>query len=398
MAGKKKKTLKTRKIFLGGAVVFCVVIFIFALGNNEISVPHHNAVDIKISQYSDTHITLNAVMTNPEFKNIAFETPPSPDKSFFSGQIAAVFKTIKSLTKNKPSGAVREYGSWVWTPVMSMTPQYMDSIISGAKTNGVNTIYVSVDSYLDIFTMQKGQEREKQKEAFGDKLEDFIIRAKNLGIAVDAEAGWRNWAEGDNIYKAFAVVNYVKNFNASRQNKFRGFQYDVEPYLLDSYKKDQTPVLKNFVGLIDKTQYYLATSTLQFSIVVPDFYDEKDKMTQKFTYDGEKDYAFKHLLNVLDKRPNGSIIIMSYRNLAIGDDSTVEISSNEMRTAKSGAYKTKIIIAQETGDVPPPYITFHSTSKKYLFSQIEKINTTFDSYPNFGGIAIHYANAFLALK
>ena len=281
---------------------------------------------------------------------------------------------------------------------MSMTPQYMDSIISGAKTNGVNTIYVSVDSYLDIFTMQKGQEREKQKEAFGDKLEDFIIRAKNLGIAVDAEAGWRNWAEGDNIYKAFAVVNYVKNFNASRQNKFRGFQYDVEPYLLDSYKKDQTPVLKNFVGLIDKTQYYLATSTLQFSIVVPDFYDEKDKMTQKFTYDGEKDYAFKHLLNVLDKRPNGSIIIMSYRNLAIGDDSTVEISSNEMRTAKSGAYKTKIIIAQETGDVPPPYITFHSTSKKYLFSQIEKINTTFDSYPNFGGIAIHYANAFLALK
>ncbi|OHB08431.1 MAG: hypothetical protein A3I19_00100 [Candidatus Zambryskibacteria bacterium RIFCSPLOWO2_02_FULL_38_13] len=121
-------------------------------------------------------------------------------------------------------------------------------------------------------------------------------------------------------------------------------------------------------------------------------------MTQKFTYDGEKDYAFKHLLNVLDKRPNGSIIIMSYRNLAIGDDSTVEISSNEMRTAKSGAYKTKIIIAQETGDVPPPYITFHSTSKKYLFSQIEKINTTFDSYPNFGGVAIHYANAFLALR
>jgi len=397
MARKKKKTLKTRNIFLLGAIVFCIFIFIFIFENNEVSVPHHNIVDTKISQYSDTHITQNAVVTNSEFKNIAFETPPRLNKSFFSGQIAAVVNAIKSLTK-KPKGVAEEYGSWVWTPVMSMTPQYMDWVISGAKTNGVNTIYISVDSYLDIFVMPKGQEREKQKEAFGDKLEDFIIRAKSLGIAVDAEAGWRNWAEGDNIYKAFAVVNYVKNFNSTRQNKFRGFQYDVEPYLLDSYKKDQAYVLKNFIGLIDKTQYYLATSTLRFSVVVPDFYDGKDKITPMFSYDGQKDYAFKHLLNVLDKRPNSSIIIMSYRNLAIGDDSTVEISSNEMRTAKSGAYKTKIIIAQETGDVPPPYITFHNTSKKYLFSQIEKINTTFNSYSNFGGIAIHYANAFLALR
>jgi hypothetical protein len=398
MASKNRKGLNTRNIFLGSAIfVFFIVVFIFASGNNEVSIPHHNIVDTKISQYSDGHITLNAVATNPNFKDIAFETPPVGSKSFLGNQIATVVNAIKSLTKIQPS-TPKESGTWIWTPVMSMTPQYMDSIISGAKANGINTIYVSVDSYLDIFTMQKGAEREKQKKAFGDKLENFITLAGELGIAVDAEAGWRNWAEGDNVYKAFAVVSYVKNFNDTHQNKFRGFQYDVEPYLLDSYGKDSSSVLKNFVALVDNTQYYLATSTLQFAVAVPAFYDEKDKMTPKFSYAGQKDYVFTHLLNVLDKRPNSSIIIMSYRNLAIGDDSTVEISSNEMQTAKKGNYNTKIIIAQETGDIAPPYITFYNTSKKYLFSQIGKINNALGPYPNFGGIAIHYENAFLALK
>jgi hypothetical protein len=172
----------------------------------------------------------------------------------------------------------------------------------------------------------------------------------------------------------------------------------VEPYLMDSYQKNQALVLGNFVSLVDKTQYFLSSSTLRFSVVVPDFYDSKDALTPEFSYNGNKDYTFGHLLSILDKRPGSSIVIMSYRNFADSDDGTIGISKNEMQTANSGAYNTKIIIAQETGDVPPPYITFHGTSKEYFKEQIGKINSAFNSYPNFGGIAVHYVNAFLALK
>lgn len=394
----KKRGSNTNKFILGGLLSVCIFgVLVFFLGNREKPVPHHNLIDEKISQYSDKHITLNAIVADLEFKNIVFDSVAPARQPLFLSQIAAVVKSIKSLVTT-PKESVKEYGSWIWTPIMNMTPEYMEEVLSGAKADGVNTIYVSVDTYLDIFVMPKGKEREEQKKAFGDKLEDFIIRANRKGIAVDAEGGWRNWAEGDNIYKAFAIVSYVKNFNTEHKNKFRGFQYDVEPYLLDSYQKDKASVLGNFVKLVDQTENFMGTSTLRFSVVVPDFYDEKDGFTPKFSYNGENGYTFKHLLNILDRRPDSSVIIMSYRNLAVGDDSTVEVSSNEMQTARSGRYDIKIIIAQETGDVPPPYITFHNTSKKYLFSQIEKIDRAFEPYSNFGGIAIHYANAFLALK
>lgn len=382
-----------KKILAASIVVICGI----ALLNLDFTnpVPHRNLVDTKISLYSDRNITPNAVATNPEFKNIAFEASATKP-SFFSNQIAAVIKSIKSLVTPTEKEEVKERGSWIWTPILDMTPRYMDSILSEAKTNGVNTMYVSIDSYLDIFVMAKGEQREKQKKAFGDNLEEFIIRANRNGIAVDAEAGWRNWAEEGHEYKAFAIVNYVKNFNAERQNKFRGFQYDVEPYLLDAYADDPAEVLKNFVELTDKTKNFLGDSDLKFSVVIPDFYDKKDGLTPKFSYNSKKASVFEHLLEILDEREKSSIIIMSYRSFADGYDGSIEVSQNEMQTGKS--HNTKIIIAQEVGDVPPPYITFHKTSKEYLNRQVGRINDTFKPYPNFGGIAIHYVNAYLALK
>ena len=91
----------------------------------------------------------------------------------------------------------------------------------------------------------------------------------------------------------------MKNFNDSEEEKFRGFQYDVEPYLLEEYKEDPAPVLKRFATLVDKTEKFIGESDLRFSVVVPDFFDEKDKMTPKFSYAGRRASIFKHLLNIL---------------------------------------------------------------------------------------------------
>jgi hypothetical protein len=395
----RRRFLNFKKIGgVGALLVFVIVVSVFVFENNTQPIPHSNTIDTKISQYSDKHITANAIAANPNFKNIVFETNPTKPPSF-SSQIAAVIKSIKSLIAPPAEKEnAKEYGSWVWTPVMTMSPEYMESILSGAKADGVNAIYISIDTYLDIFVMPKGPEREKQKKEFSDKLEDFIIRAGRKGIAVDAEAGWRNWAEDENVYKAFAVVNYVKNFNTTHPNQFRGFQYDIEPYLLDSYDNNKAGILKNFVKLVDQTENFINADTLRFNVVVPDFYDKKDNFTPEFSYNGKNDYVFGHLLNILDRKPGNSIIIMSYRGFADGYDGSIEISRNEMQTASGGDHSTKIIIAQETGDVAPPYITFHNTSKKYFARQLDSIDTAFKPYQNFGGIAVHYVNAFLALK
>jgi|GEM_PF-1247061 len=394
-----KKRNKNRKKFfaISLTLVLSIAVLSFVFKNDPI--PHQNIVDTKISLYSDKNITPKAIETNPEFKNIVFDTAPTKNTFPFVSQIAAVVRSIRAtITPIKEDVIPKELGSWIWTPIMQMTPDYTESILSEAKANRVNVMYLSIDSYLDIFTMKKGTERERQKRLFSRKVEDFIVRANYKGIEVDAEAGWRNWAEDDNIYKAYAIINYVKSFNATHSNKFRGFQYDVEPYLLERYQKNKVSVLSNFVELVDKTEYFLKDSDLTFSVVIPDFYDEKDEFTPNFSYNGEKESTFKHLLNILDKKEGSSIIIMSYRNFAEGQDGSIEVSRNEIQTADKGNHKTKIIIAQETGDFLPSYITFHNTSKRYLYSELEKINDTFSSHSSFGGIAIHYVNTFLALR
>lgn len=390
---KKNPTIIKSAVFVLVILLVGLSLKIFTQNKN---VPHKNQIDLQISLNSKRPFNQNAILTDLKFKHLSFAEETQDSSLFpFAKQFASVIRAVKSLSKET---AEKEYGTWIWTPILQMTPEYMQEIISGAKSNGINAIYLSIDSYLDIFTMQKGEERNIKREEFVKKLKQFIGFANKSGIAVDAEAGWQNWAEENNEYKAFAVVNFVKSFNEQNNLKFRGFQYDVEPYLLSRYQKEPESVLKNFVKLVDDTEKYLSDSGLDFTVVIPDFFDGGDKMTPKFSYKKRNAFVFDHLLNILDRGANNSLIIMSYRNFAEGLDGAIEVSANEMRTAKTGIHNTRVIIAQETGEVLPPYITFHNTSRRYFSEQISKINKAFQDNENFGGIAIHYVNAFLSMR
>jgi len=352
------------------------------------------------AQYSDQNITENAKLQDSQFKRMAFANSPK-QMPFYPDNVATIFRAFDLIFAEEDQNNFEEHGTWVWTPILQMTPEYMSQIISGAKREEVNVIYLSIDSYLDIFVMPSSEEKSKLEQEFVDKLQTFIWLASQENILVDAEAGWRNWAESGHTYKPFAIVEFVKKFNLEQPLKFRGFQYDVEPYLLEEYKSSeegQKLVLANFVKLINDTIYNLENSDLKFSVVVPDFYDKNDELTPSFEYKGKKDFAFKHLLRILETRKGSAIIIMSYRNFAEGRDGSIDISKNEMRTARAGRYNTSIILAQETGYVPEPYVTFHNTSKNYFIGEVGKLKSAFSSHRNFAGLAIHYANAYLELE
>jgi hypothetical protein len=339
------------------------------------------------TQYSDSHITENAIISDPKFKNITFF-----DKEDF------LANAISVLQKNKYNQLTegQENGTWLWTPPLRITPKYRDSIISDAKKNGIKNIYLSIDSYLDIFVMSAGPEKEAKKKDFTKVLEDFVKVAHENNMTVDAEAGWRNWAEEGNEYKAFAVLNYAMQFNKTHTEKLRGFQYDVEPYLLDDYQNKSETILYNYINLVDKTVGFMNKSDLELSVVIPEFYDGTSIDAPKFSYRGKTAYAVDHLLSVLDRRAGSKIILMSYRNFSLGEDGSIDISQDEINLANN--YKTKIIVAQETGDVNPPYITFFGTSHKYYDKQLALIQKAFEKDESFGGLATHYVNVFLELK
>lgn len=395
---KKKKSLNKRFALYSSLSLLSVIFVASSISyfNRDIykPVPHRNSVDTKVSVSGMRELSESVKRTNPELKS--FTWAPKKEDTLLESQLAAVARAIKSLAPQ--SNQPLEKGTWVWTPNKYLTKGYVDQLISGAKSNGINVIYLAVDSYIDIFEMPKGEAREAAKKIFNDNTEYFIKKANESGIQVDAMAGWQNWSEPGNEYKGLIVMNYAKSFNAKSEYKFRGFQYDVEPYLLPKYQENPTEVLKNFVSFIDNSEKFLKDSDLRFSIVVPDYYDEGDGMTQKFKYGGVNTFAFKHLLNILDRREDSSVILMSYRNFAEGPDGSIEVSRNEINTGLRGRHNTKIIVAQETGDFPPPYITFHNTSKKYFDEEVSKIQSSLGKHKNFGGISIHYINSFLALK
>ncbi len=361
---------------------------------------HKNVVDLGVSNHALNNITQNAKVSDSRFRNIAFS--PVPIEKSGRSQLAATIEALENfILRRKAKSQETEYGTWLWTPIMQITPSYMADIIAKAKKEGVNVIYLSLDSYLDIYVMEEGKEKEKALEQFSKKLEDFIWLASGEGIEVDAEGGWSNWTEEGHKYKGYALVSFVKDFNKSRAHQFRGFQYDVEPYLLEEYQasvEGKKRVLSDFIALVDETEHFLSDSNLQFSVVVPDFYDRKDKATPKFSYGGRTDSVFGHLVQVLNKREGSKIIIMSYRNFAHGRDGSIEVTDNEMRTLRNKGGKTDIVIALETGDVEPSYITFFSTSKSYFENEKSKVVKKYKNHPNFGGLSIHFANSFFSLR
>ncbi len=300
---------------------------------------------------------------------------------------------------NPPSGFTeKEYGVWVWDSPLKMTATKEQSVINFSANNKINVIYVTVDDYLDIYNLPEGADKESKKKAYSDAVENFIKLANAKNIKVDALAGWRDWAEPGVTWKAFAIIDYVKEFNATRDTKLRAIQYDVEPYLLPTYETNKAKVLTNFVKLIDDSAKRLAGANIDFSIVIPHFYDSEQRWTPSFSYGGYNTHAFNHLLRIMDTRPNSSIILMSYRNFSEGEDSTVAISQAEVAQASATNSTTKVIVGQETGNVEPDYVTFYNTSRSYYEEQILIIRNTFNAYKNFGGVAVHYIDPFMQLK
>lgn len=351
-----------------------------------VSYSEKNHESVMPKMYSDTRITKNAVESNLKYRNIAV----------FEKEIllANLVSSIKKSSDKIDYGP--ENGTWLWTPVLQITPEYRKTILAGAVKNNIKNIYLSIDPYLDIYIMPDGKEKTEKKLAFDKKIEDFIIEANKNGISVDAEAGWRNWAEEGHTYKAFATLKYAIDFNKKHANKFRGFQYDVEPYLLDEYKKDKKTVLTNFLNLISQSVSALNNSDLDISVVIPEFYDGANNETPRFSYRGTMGFATEHLLEILDRRENSKIIVMSYRNFSQGENGSIEISKNEILSAEK--HRTKIVLAQESGDVEPPYITFYNTSKRRYNKETQKLEEAFKDTRSFDGLAVHYINAFMDLK
>ncbi len=332
------------------------------------------------------------------------DSTPGPNTFFedvsikFENLLAA---SLRSKVKNMPplSFENKEYGTWVWVSPIEMTQTYRDSIVRSARENGINVIYVTIDDYLDVHQLPEGPLKESKKANYSQALESLIKTASVNGIQIDVEGGGRDWGEPSERDKGYALVKYAIEYNASHSNYLiRGFQYDIEPYILPEYQTNKVEILTNFLEIVDQTAFLLKDSNLRFSVAIPHFYDHTHEATPQIDFKGSLKHPFGHLLSILDSRPSNSIIIMAYRNFFIGANGVKELVEAEMVETSQGNHPTKIIVAQETGQIEPAYVSYFGHTKAYYASQVLLIKAEYQKHPSFGGVAVHHLDTFLNLR
>lgn len=345
------------------------------------------------------------VVTNPTV------TVPAPITSTTTTQapVSTTTQSIATTTTQIPAPTTmqtapiiqkgKEQGMWVWSFPSQMNTTAGTEQMKTIAAQGFNVVYITIDDYLDIAALPEGANKDTQKAAYFLSLNKFIKTAHGLGIAVDVEGGWKDWAYLANRWKGFALIDAAKEYNAVYPGaKIRAFQYDVEPYLLDEYETNKAKVLTEFVTYIDQSVARLAGSDIQFSMAIPHFYDKNQAWTPTITYGGITTHTFSHLLRILEKKPGSMILLMSYRDYFEGVGGTKEIALAEIQEASAGGYSTLVLVGQETGNVDPAYVTFYGSTKTVVLNMLGTISSAFSSYSNYGGTATHYIDSYLQMR
>jgi hypothetical protein len=331
-------------------------------------------------------------------------TPVAPQQTT---QASATTPTLVHTTSSAPIPVThtctlvpgKEFGIWVWDSPLQMSATKMDQVILFAQQNCINAMYITIDDYLKIAALPSSANKNAQAQTYFAALNYFITQAHKAGIAVDVEGGASNWANTNNRWKGYALIDFVKQYNQQYPDaKIRALQYDVESYLLPSYENNKSSTLTSFVAFIDSSAAKMQSADAGFSVVIPHFYDSTQKWTPPIFYNGKTAYTFTHLLNVLQQKPDSTIIIMSYRNFFDGSDGVQGLSIPELTESSKQPFSTKVIIAQEVGDVSPSYVTFYGMSKSDYLDAVHTIYSRFEGFSSFKGVSTNYLDPFMQLQ
>jgi hypothetical protein len=259
--------------------------------------------------------------------------------------------------------------TWLWNTKEIVTKP--DEIINFLVNNKVNVLYLQINYDVNINDYKK-----------------FIKKALSQNISVQALNGSPNWiSDGDTSEKTF--FNWISNYQkkATSAESFKGVHIDVEPYLNSEYNINQTKVIERYQDCLSLAIKTSKSLKITLSVDIPFWFNE-------IQYHNK--YGNGVLAEWIIKNIN-QIVIMAYRDSAIGENGIIKIVNNNMKIAEK--YNTKLIIAVEAGESNEGNnITFFEEGQKYMMDELKKVSDYYKSNKNFGGFAIHYVDSWMNMK
>jgi len=264
----------------------------------------------------------------------------------------------------------KESATWLWNTreIVKDSPRIMSFLVK----NNVKDLYLQVDYDLDL-----------------NSYKNFIEQATKNSINVHALDGSAKWATKPGIDKQHAFFNWVTHYQdeALNNQQFRGIHLDVEPYLIEQYHSNRNGTLEYYQDCLTDAVSQSKGLGLSLSVSIPFWFDEVKYSTRY----GEGILAEWIISNVKN------VVIMAYRDKALGDDGIIKLVSKEIKLAKQ--YNAAIIIGVETQRSDEGNnISFYEEGQIRMNKELNAVSNSYGETNGFGGFAIHQLMSWMSLK
>lgn len=277
---------------------------------------------------------------------------------------------------------------WIWSADLCLDDKESDQLIKFCNLRKINTLYFYTGRAA-MFTTEPSL----------SNLKRFLRKAHAADIKVQGLDGWNDAFLPEKQPLFLAAIRRILDYNklVLPEERFDGFQSDVEPVTFKGYHKsaeNKKRIDLQFIELHAKGRDLITQSgvkNFEYGLAILESHD-KDKPDTYVTWNGKTGNVAEHAIDIFDY-----FAIMSYHDLA-----RVTIKAAQYNIDLAAAKGKKALVGAETLDFFTKYqgsrsITFHEEGVDEMEKELNKVYTHFKDNKGFGGFAIHHYASYLTL-
>lgn len=264
-----------------------------------------------------------------------------------------------------PSGKVNQNkATWLWDA--SLIRSETEEIVAFSGREGITTIFLQI-----------------QQEVTDEEYRHFVAAAHQQGISVHALNGQPDWAYEEGRRKGMELLAWLEAYNrtAAPEEKFEGVQFDVEPYVLRRWGREQAQVVEEWSANMEDWVQEAKRQGLTFSAAVPFWLDSIPGPRS-----ADADSFSRWMIENTD-----AIAVMAYRD---SGEQMYELSKEELEQADE--LGKSVWIGMELGDTEEgEHLTFFAKSEQEMEDEALRAAKLGSDHNSFAGLAVHHYQAWV---
>jgi hypothetical protein len=265
---------------------------------------------------------------------------------------------------------------WVWnTSDLRHDPEAANTFFRFLAAPHDRTDRAITTLYFDGMSPSDFAQTETAQE-----LRKFLVAAHQRRLRVEFLCGDPAWAKAENHAEALSNLKAVLDFNKNGKpdERFDGFQYDVEPYILKEWPSET--LTRDFLALLDKARDEIKASKSKLIIgaAIPRFFHNE-------------------LTGHLDRKVLDRVDYIALMDYVDSSERLITDAAPEIEYA--GKIGKKVWIGVETQELKDePRATFYALGNDTMEKAFTAAAEHYKKAPGFGGFAIHHWASYRVFK